>query len=78
PGLFGHGVAETEEDALALIGEAARRLPPEVARFFCPLREANLYRKLMKAGCRAIKVMNLMTLGLYEPPDEVWMPSVLY
>jgi ribosomal protein S18 acetylase RimI-like enzyme len=78
PGNFGHGVAETEEDALALVGEAARYLPPEAARFFCPLSEGSFYRKALQAGCRAIKVMNYMTLGPYEHPDEVWMPSVLY
>jgi hypothetical protein len=78
PGFFGHGVAETEEDALALIAESARRVPPEFARFFCPLREANLYRNALKAGHRAIKVMNLMAMGHYEPPDEVWMPSIAY
>ena len=77
PGIFGHGVAETEEDALALIGEAGRRLPPETARFFCPLIENSFYRKALQAGCRVIKVMNYMTLGPYEQPDEVWMPSVL-
>jgi len=77
PGIFGHGVAETEEDALALIGEAARRLPPEIARFFCPLTESSFYRKALQADCHVIKVMNYMTLGPYEPPDEVWMPSVL-
>jgi len=78
PGILGHGVAETEEDALALVGEAARRLPPEVARFFCPLTESSFYRKALQADCRVIKVMNYMTLGAYEQPDEVWMPSVLY
>ncbi len=78
PGIFGHGVAETEEDALTLIGEAARRLPPEIARFFCPLTESSFYRKALQADCRVIKVMNYMTLGPYEPPEEVWMPSVLY
>jgi ribosomal protein S18 acetylase RimI-like enzyme len=77
PGIFGHGVAETEEDALTLIGEAARRLPPENARFFCPLTESSFYRKTLQGGCRVIKVMNYMTLGPYEQPDEVWMPSVL-
>jgi ribosomal protein S18 acetylase RimI-like enzyme len=77
PGIFGHGVAETEEDALTLIGEAARRLPPEIARFFCPLTESSFYRKTLQGGCRVIKVMNYMTLGPYEQPDEVWMPSVL-
>jgi len=47
-------------------------------QFFCPLREASLYRSLLKAGCRAVKVMNLMAIGPYEPPDAVWMNSVLY
>ncbi len=77
-GIIGHGVAETEEDALALVGEAARRTPPEAARFFCPLSEGSLYRKLLMAGCRAMKVMNLMAMGPYDTPDDVWMPSVGY
>jgi len=78
PGLFGHGVAEYEDDACALVGEMARRLPPHAARFFCPVRESGLFRKVLKMGCRTIKVWTLMTLGAYEPPREVWMPSVLY
>ena len=77
-GLLGHSVAETEEDSLTLLGEAARRLQPEAPLFFCPLSEASLYRKALKAGCRTIKVMNYMTLGPYAPPNEVWLPSVLY
>jgi len=77
-GIAGHGVAESEEDALALICQAAARTPPEFARFFCPLSLGDLYRKAMAAGHRTIKVMNLMALGPYEPPDGVWMPSVLY
>lgn len=78
PGMLGHGVTESEEDALALIGEIAQRLPPEAAQFFCPLSEASFFRKVLQAGCRTIKVMNLMTMGPYESPDEVWMPSVQY
>jgi ribosomal protein S18 acetylase RimI-like enzyme len=77
PGIFGHGVAETRETALALIGETARRLPSPLARFFCPLSQASFFRQAMKVGCRVMKVMNYMTLGRYEPPTEVWMPSVL-
>jgi hypothetical protein len=78
PGMFGHGVAETNDDAMALIGETARRLAPEFARFFCPLDEAELFRAALVSGCRTIKVMNLMTMGPYEPPRGVWLPSVLY
>jgi predicted N-acetyltransferase YhbS len=78
PGVFGHGVAESDEDALALVGQAARRLSPTAARFFCPLSRASLYRKALASGCRARKVMNLMALGPYEPPQGVWMPSIGY
>jgi predicted N-acetyltransferase YhbS len=77
-GMPGHGVAETEDDAVALVGEAARQTPAQFAAFFCPLTEGSLYRKLLAAGCRNIKVMNLMTIGSYERPDGVWMPSVGY
>ena len=78
PGLFGHGVAESEDDACALVGEMARRLPAQEARFFCPVGQANFFRGVLKMGCRTIKVFTLMTLGPYEPPRQVWMPSVLY
>lgn len=77
-GPFGHGVAESVEDALALTSEAARRLGGQPTFFFCPLSEADFYRKALQGGCRTIKVMNLMALGSYETPNEVWMPSVLY
>jgi L-amino acid N-acyltransferase YncA len=77
PGIFGHGIAETEDDALTLISESARRLPPPLARFFCPLSEAVLFRRAVNSGCRTLKVMNYMTMGPYDPPDRVWMPSVL-
>jgi len=78
PGLFGHGVAETEEDAVALVGEMARRLPVQTARLFCPLGDTGFFRALLKAGCRTIKLMTLMALGPYERPQGVWMPSVAY
>lgn len=78
PGLFGHGVAESEDDACALVGEMARRLPPDAARFFCPIGQADFFRRVLKMGCRTIKVWTLMTLGPYEPPRRVWMPSVLF
>ncbi len=75
-GFAGHGVAETEEDMLALVLHAARRTPPPMRRCFCPLTEGSLYRRFLAAGCRNIKVMNLMALGPYEAPDGVWLPSV--
>ena len=77
PGFLGHGVARTEEDAFSLIDEVSRSMP-HFAKFFCPLSEARFYRESLKRGYRAIKIMNLMSIGHYDPPDEIWMPSVLY
>jgi GNAT superfamily N-acetyltransferase len=77
-GMPGHGVAETEDDLLALVREAARQTPPDFHRVLCPLTEGRLYRSFLSAGFRNIKVMNLMALGPYEESDGVWVPSVLY
>jgi GNAT superfamily N-acetyltransferase len=77
-GMIGHGVFETEDDAVATIGEATRQSPPDFHRVFCPLQEGSLYRRFLASGARAIKPMNLMALGPYEEPEGIWMPSVLY
>jgi hypothetical protein len=77
-GMIGHGVAETEDDLVALVGQAARGAPEEMSRCLCPLVEGELYRKLLAAGGRTRKVMNLMTLGRYEAPEGAWLCSVGY
>lgn len=77
PGFLGHGAAETVDDAAALAGEVGKLAGPQ-SKFFCPLREAELYRKLLADRHRVMKVMTLMTLGPYDAPDGVWMPSVFY
>src|SRR3990172_9500292 len=53
-------------------------MPLDFHRVLCPLTEGSLYRKLLATGARNIKIMNLMALGPYEPPDGVWLPSILY
>ena len=78
PGIFGHGVAESEQDAVALACEAGRLVPAGNALCMCPLDETPLFRALLKAGCRTLKMMNLMAIGPYEQPQSVWLPSVLY
>jgi ribosomal protein S18 acetylase RimI-like enzyme len=78
PGIFGHGVAETPGDAVALGTQAARLIPHERARSLVPLTDGPLFRAFLKAGCRTVKMMNLMALGPYEEPDSIWMPSILY
>jgi GNAT superfamily N-acetyltransferase len=77
-GKLGHGVAETEADALALINQLSRHAPPGLDVFFLPLRLTSFYCAAMHDGCRLLKVMTLMTRGPYEPPPAIWMPSVLY
>jgi GNAT superfamily N-acetyltransferase len=77
-GMLGHGVAETEDDMLVMVMQAARAVPPGHARCFCPLTDGNLFRRFLAAGFRTVKPMNLMTMGPYERPEGVWVPSVLY
>jgi hypothetical protein len=50
PGMLGHGVAETEADALALIAQISRHAPPGMDLFFLPLRQTSLYRSAPAAG----------------------------
>jgi GNAT superfamily N-acetyltransferase len=78
PGKVGHGVAETEAVALALISQISRHAGPGWDIFFCPLRNTSLYRAALKSGCRLSKMMTLMTLGPYEEPSPVWMPSIAF
>ena len=78
PGKLGHGVAETEEDALAMIRQIPSHALAGMSEFFCPLRNTALYRAALRAGCRLAKVMTLMTVGPYEEPAPVWMPSIAY
>lgn len=78
PGKLGHGVAETEADALSLVGQISRHAPPAMENFFCPLRNTSLYRAALRSGCRLSKVMTLMTFGPYEEPKPVWMPSIAF
>ena len=78
PGKLGHGVAETESAALALIRQIGRHAQPPLNVFFCPLRNTSLFRGALSAGCRLSKVMTLMTLGPYAKSTPVWMPSIAY
>lgn len=76
PGFFGHGMMESRADALALIAHAAGRVPPMFGRFICPLSESDLYRDLLGAGHRTMKMLSYMSLGPFEPPTGVWLPSI--
>ncbi len=80
PSIIGHAVAETDDDMLALMAEAARYVAggPFPLRMLCPLNEGNLFRRALAAGHRLKKMMNLMASGPYEEPEGAWLPSVGY
>jgi GNAT superfamily N-acetyltransferase len=80
PSMIGHAVAETDDDMLALMAEAARYAAegPLPLRMICPLTKGGLFRGALAAGHRLTKMMNLMALGPYEEPEGAWLPSVLY
>lgn len=75
-GAVGHGVAETDDDLLALLAGSGASAPD--SHSFLPLRNGELYRKALAAGHRNVKVMNLMVLGPYEEPQGPFAPSVFF
>jgi len=48
------------------------------SNLLAPTRRAPLFRWCLEAGMRAVKPMNLMTLGDYQEPSGAFFPSVLY
>jgi len=74
--LLGHGVAETNDDMLALLAGSAATIPDAVS--LIPLRNGELYRRALAAGHRNRKVMNLMALGPYEEPQGTFCSSVMF
>lgn len=78
PGFLGYGVAESNEDLLTTLRTAIRELPPPAARFLCPSRNADLYRRVLSSGGRAIRTLHLMSMGPYESPTGTWYPSIGY
>ncbi|RAM52680.1 MAG: GNAT family N-acetyltransferase [Hapalosiphonaceae cyanobacterium JJU2] len=74
-GFFGHAVGETNEDLKALIGAA-----PEFtgSGFYVPMRNGDLFRWCLNHGLRVTQTATLMSLGLYNEPIRVFLPSVLY
>lgn len=78
PGLLGHGVAETNDDLLAIELSGSGQVPPFFCTMLCPVRNADLYRALLRSGARAIRTLNLMSMGPYTSPTHTWCPSIAY
>jgi predicted N-acetyltransferase YhbS len=73
--FFGHAVAETNRGLEALIG-AAPGFP--AGGFLVPTRNNELLRWCLANSLRLVHQMTLMTIGLYNEPAGVHLPSVLY
>ncbi len=73
---MGHGVAESDDDMLALLAGHGAALPD--AHSFVPIRNGELYRRALAAGHKNVKLMNLMSLGPYEEPQGAYAPSVMF
>jgi GNAT superfamily N-acetyltransferase len=69
-----HGVAESEDDMKALLAGADVEEP---IALIVPL-ESGLFPWALSAGLRALKPVNVMSLGEYREPSGSWFPSVLY
>jgi hypothetical protein len=73
--FFGHSVAESNRDLIALIGAAPEFGGPG---FLLPTRNHEVFKSCLEAGLKLVFQMTLMTVGLYNEPTGAYMPSVLY
>jgi predicted N-acetyltransferase YhbS len=74
-GYFGHAAGESLADIQALIASADHIDGPGI---LVPTRNAELFRWCLNNGLRVVQPMTLMTMGLYNEPSGVWLPSILY
>ncbi len=74
-GFRGHAVGEETEDLKALIGHAPMFLGPG---FFIPSRNGDLLRWLLGVGLRVGWPAMLMTIGQYQEPAGVFLPSIAF
>ena len=73
--FFGHSVAMTNRDLMALIGAATEFGGPG---FMLPTRNHEAFKWCLDGGLKLVFQMTLMTVGLYNEPAGAYMPSVLY
>lgn len=73
--FFGHSVALTNRDLMALIGAAAEFGGPGL---LLPTRNYEVFNWCLEAGLKLVFQMTLMSVGLYNEPTGPYMPSVLF
>jgi GNAT superfamily N-acetyltransferase len=70
-----HAVAETNEDLIALLASADVFMGLGI---LVPSRNGELLRWCLEHGLSLVQQSTLMTIGLYNEPGGVYLPSILY
>jgi predicted N-acetyltransferase YhbS len=73
--FFGHTTAESNVDLQALIASAESFGGPGI---LVPSRNNILLRWCVSNGLRIVQPLTLMSMGLYNEPAGVWLPSILF
>jgi len=71
-------VAETEDDMFAVLLGACSLTNQTPLSLLLPMREFGLFRWMLQHGLRVVKPMTLMSMGHYDEPTGVYLPSVGY
>ena len=74
-GFFGHSAAAGNKDLQALLSAAGRFRGPGI---IVPSRNTELFRWCLDGGLRIVQPMTLMTIGFYNEPAGVYLPSILF
>ena len=73
--FFGHATAESNQDLQALLSSVDSFGGPGI---LMPTRNTELFRWCLSNGLRVVQPLTLMTLGLYNEPAGVFLPSILF
>jgi N-acetylglutamate synthase-like GNAT family acetyltransferase len=72
-GFFGHTVARTNRDLMALIAAAPEFPGPG---FILPTRNHQVFAWCLANGLKLVMQTTLMTIGLYNEPAGVYLPCI--
>jgi predicted N-acetyltransferase YhbS len=75
-GIFGHAVAKSNDDLIALIANTFTSIIDP--GFFVPARNYELIKWLLENGFKIGWPANLMTVGPYQEPLIPFLPSIAY
>ena len=73
-----HAVAETTNDMQSVLAGASALGNHASISMLLPIRQSELFRWLLRSGMRVVKPLNLMSMGEYEDPKQMYIPSVGY